>query len=665
MAGRRCLVASLGLLFASSAASPQSPAEAPKKAHIEGRVLSLSDGTPLAGASVRVKAVVAGFESAPDPNESVYSGQAGAGGQYIFEGVAPGSYRIYADQPGYVRRFYGATSVTTLSPGTVVQVAAGQTLKNLDVELAPQGSISGHVRDENDEPVRDASATALRMWYEDGHRELLPLSSADTDVDGGFTLRSLPPGKYYIRVEQKAPPRVAGAPGAGQQREAMPTMLRRTFYPDAEVAENAAPLTLTSGTAVRGIDFHLKRAKLVAVRGEVDWGSLGPPAQPLILALMPATFDLIGTVNPRFAHVQQDGGFAFDEVVAGTYYLEPARVRVDTRANRKFGGTTVVEVRDEDVSGIHFHALPAPDLIGRIRIEDAPAQQTPPAIAGVESPTGGSTALKPARGTSGGAPVPPPPGYKGASSPQRGERNAPSADPAPGLPATGAATAPAASVAVTPVAAMTVSPVAGELSLADVGVRLIAAERVSLNLPQAATDASGSFLLPAVPPERYLVETANLPEGTYLKTVSFNGQNITNAVLDVSSGFGGDLNLVLSKNAGEVSGTVRDGKDNALPAVWVSLWRTDSNPVGSGGATTQVVSTDGQGTFQFRHLAPGKYRVAAWEEIEYGLAQAAAFCRMFERDGVSIALDKGGREAVALKPIPSALIEEAVWKTPR
>jgi hypothetical protein len=185
--------------------------EAKKKARLEGHVQS--QGAPLVGASVRLRKVVEGFGGPPDPNESAYSVQSGPAGLYVFQGVEPASYRIYADQPGYVRRFYGARSVTTLSPGTVVQVVAGQTLKNLDVDLIPQGSISGRVRDENDEPVREGLATALRVWYEDGHRELLPLGSAETDLDGGFTVRSLPPGNYYICLEQKTPPRIAGATG--------------------------------------------------------------------------------------------------------------------------------------------------------------------------------------------------------------------------------------------------------------------------------------------------------------------------------------------------------------------------------------------------------------------------------------------------------------------
>jgi hypothetical protein len=651
----------LALLIALPGAAQQTSSdEAKQKGRLEGHVRS--HGTPLVGASVRLRKVVEGFGGPPDPNESAYSVQTGPGGLYVFEGVGPASYRIYADQPGYVRRFYGARSVTTLSPGTVVQLVAGQTLKNLDVELIPQGSISGRVKDENDEPVREGLATALRIWYEDGHRELLPMGSADTDVDGGFAVRSLPPGTYYICVEQKTPPRIAGAAGSRQQREALEQMLRRTFYPDADGPEAAAPVTVPAGVAIQGINFHMKRANLLHVRGKVDWGAVGTTAKPLVLALAPAAFDLLGTVNPRLAHVRTDGSFAFDEVVAGTYYIGPARVGVDASV-QELGGTTAVEVRDEDVSDVTLRLLRAPDLAGRIRIEAASPNGAGPSIAavGLRPPEDGTTSTgvpglganlpKPAGGVAGAA-VPPPPGYQEGSPTQQSEGSIPGA--------TGEASG-VGPPAVAPLVATATAPVTSGLSLAEIGIRLIAAERVSLNLPDTTAGLDGSFRLLAVPPDRYLVQTANLPDGTYVKTISFNGQQLTNSVLDLTSGSNGELNILLSKEAGEVSGTVLDSDGNAQQAAWVSLWPTDRNS----SETAEVAITDGRGAFRLGHLAPGKYRAVAWEEIEYGLAQTAAFCRLFDQDGTSIDLDEGSRESVRLKPVPSGRIEEATWRLPR
>ncbi len=631
-------------------------------------MLSLGDGTALAGASVRLKRVAEGFGGAPDPNESAYSGQTGPGGFYFFDGVEPGSYQIYADQPGYVRRYHGARSSVTLTPGTAVEVSADQTLKNVDVELLPQGSISGYLWDEDGQPVREGHVNALRIWYEGGHRELLPLASTSTDVDGGFTLRSLPPGKYYVRADEKVSSRIAGASGAGQ-RAAMSKMLRRTFYPEAEGPESALAVEIAAGAKVRGIDFHMKRAELLRVQGKVEWGDVGKPEKPLILSLTTTAFDLLGTVSPRLAVVRADSTFAFDEVVAGTYYLEPARIHVDPARTRMFGGTTVVEVRDEDVTDVNFRVIKAPDLSGRIRIEGGLGNESSSIAPALESlpvegksfparPVGNAPAPKRASAERGAGPPPPPPGYKAGGQNGVGEGSSPESEgskPEP-LPASnsGAVVSPA-SLAFQPGPSIN-----GDRSLADVGIRLIAADRVSVNPPNTTTQMDGNFLLQSVPPGRYLVETANLPEGTYVRTVSFNGPEVPNGVLELTLGLGGELDLLLSKEAAELSGTVLDDKDNALGAVWVSLWKVDRDPAGSP-AIAEVAITNGQGAFRFGHLAPGKYKAVAWGEIEYGLAQTAAFCRLFERDAGSITLDARSRQTINLKPVPPGRIEEAGW----
>jgi hypothetical protein len=157
------------------------------------------------------------------------------------------------------------------------------------------------------------------------------------------------------------------------------------------------------------------------------------------------------------------------------------------------------------------------------------------------------------------------------------------------------------------------------------------------------------------------VQTANLPDGTYVKTISFNGQQLTNSVLDLTSGSSGEINILLSKDAGEVSGTVVDSDGNVQPAAWVSLWPAEKDS----SETAEVAITDARGAFRLIHLAPGKYKAVAWEEIEYGLAQTMAFCRLFEQDGASIDLDEGSRESIRLKPVPSGRIEEATWRLPR
>jgi hypothetical protein len=198
--------------------------------------------------------------------------------------------------------------------------------------------------------------------------------------------------------------------------------------------------------------------------------------------------------------------------------------------------------------------------------------------------------------------------------------------------------------------------------LGDIAIRLRASGRLSVNAPQAASKADGTFSLPAAPLGRYQVAITNLPEGTYVKSVLFSSQDITNAELDLMLGIGGEIRIVLAKDAGEVTGTVRDAQDGLLPDTIVSIWRTDRGSAGS----CRTVTTDNSGTFRANHLAPGEYRAVAWAEIDPGLAGLGAFCRLFGPDGVNVGIDEHGkRQSIDLKAVPSARIEEAVWKLPR
>ncbi len=374
------LAAALGLLSAPLAApQQQSMDEAKKWGRVEGRVASQLDGTPLGGATIRLRKIEsAGFDTAPDPNESAYSCQTGADGRYILGGVEPGSYRVYADRPGYLRRFYGARANAEMSPGTAVQVAAGQSVKDLDLRLFRLGTITGLVRDEDGELVPEAQVLAMRVWYEDGLRELLPLGFVKTDVNGHFAFRSLLPGRYYICVEQKLPSRIAGASRPGD-REALQNMLARTCYPEAGSPQDAIPVDVRAASSVDSIELRMKRIKLFRVEGQVEWEGQALSEKPLLLELIQKSPDMFEEPGHRLARVRKDGSFRFEEVAEGSYYIEPARAMLDTSGNQKLGGRGEAIVHRQDVSDVKLRVFKAPDVTGRIRIDGAsPNEATAP-----------------------------------------------------------------------------------------------------------------------------------------------------------------------------------------------------------------------------------------------------------------------------------------------
>jgi hypothetical protein len=198
--------------------------------------------------------------------------------------------------------------------------------------------------------------------------------------------------------------------------------------------------------------------------------------------------------------------------------------------------------------------------------------------------------------------------------------------------------------------------------LAGIYVYLSSAEGVSINPPRATSQGDGTFQLANVPLDRYHVNVSELPPGVYVKSVIYNGDDVTVSRIDLTAA-SATLEVVLSANAGEVSGAVQDSQGKALPSVLVSLW-PGSQPGAEIAVRAQVASTDQNGMFRFGNLAPGEYRIASWEDIDYGLAQHGAFCALFNSTAVKVEVGERERERADIKPIPTAAIEIAVAALP-
>ena len=78
---------------------------------------------------------------------------------FVFNNVAPGSYRIVAEREGYITQEYGQPSFT--GTGTIVTVGAGQRLTPIDFQLTPSGVIVGRVLDEDGEPLARLAGNTL------------------------------------------------------------------------------------------------------------------------------------------------------------------------------------------------------------------------------------------------------------------------------------------------------------------------------------------------------------------------------------------------------------------------------------------------------------------------------------------------------------------------
>jgi hypothetical protein len=157
--------------------------------------------------------------------------------------------------------------------------------------------------------------------------------------------------------------------------------------------------------------------------------------------------------------------------------------------------------------------------------------------------------------------------------------------------------------------------------------------------PQVTDD--GTFAIHNIMPAVYRVQVQPLPPGTYVKSIRFGSQDLMKSALDLTSGSGGTMNVVLSPNAGDISGIVR-GADGILATnALVTLW-TPGVPVEGVTDFTRTASSDTKGQFKFSGLPPGEYRLAAWEIIEqlYGLELTPEFWRGFDSQAVTVTVNE-------------------------
>jgi protocatechuate 3,4-dioxygenase beta subunit len=153
----------------------------------------------------------------------------------------------------------------------------------------------------------------------------------------------------------------------------------------------------------------------------------------------------------------------------------------------------------------------------------------------------------------------------------------------------------------------------------------------------------GTFSIVNVMPGAYRVLVQPVPQGSYVKSIRFGSQDLLKSALDLTGGSGGMLNVVLSPNAGDVSGIVHNPDGTPLASVQVTLW-TPGVPAEGATDFTRTSVTDANGQFKFANLPPGEYRIAAWEQIDPGLGVVPDFRIKFESKAAAVKLEENAHE---------------------
>ncbi len=178
----------------------------------------------------------------------------------------------------------------------------------------------------------------------------------------------------------------------------------------------------------------------------------------------------------------------------------------------------------------------------------------------------------------------------------------------------------------------------GSTPMGDISINPIDQETWK-NAEFVDVDDKGSFHILKLAPERYRIE-AHGPPGSYVRSIRFGERDITPDNLDLTAGIGGTMEIVLSPSAASVTGVVRDKDGKPAPFAMVELWSASPSELPSG------ANADGNGRFRISDLAPGDYRVAAWETVNPSMLHNPDFLARFESSATKVSVPESASVSV-------------------
>jgi hypothetical protein len=334
------------LVMQATRAAADSPAAAPSKNRIEGRVRA-STGDPLGGAIVQA--------TGRQPFNGVQvvgvvaTTRTDSTGRFALDLPQDGEYRLQAGKPAYL--------ATDPSPERV-QIGKGVIPPPVELTLTPGGGIAGTIVDSAGEPFEGVRVTAMQVRRENG-RVVATRGGWErvTDDRGRYRVFGLPAGPYIVMASTDAS---ASGTDRDQRRG-----FTRTYYPGTARVDGAQLLQVQAGSDLTEIDLSVVPTVAARVSGTVT-DSAGQPFTGRVQLGVSGQSGSIA-VEPLVTAAESDGTFEFRDIPPGDYVVQAISEGRFGRAG-EFGVASVV-VADRDPPPAVVRTSPGVTLEGRFTAE--------------------------------------------------------------------------------------------------------------------------------------------------------------------------------------------------------------------------------------------------------------------------------------------------------
>jgi hypothetical protein len=556
---------------------------------------------------------------------------ADAEGRFAFRELPAGRFNLSVTKAGFVEGAYGRLRPSGPTRALVLDENGREA--SVSIPLWRFAAITGTLADEHGEPLIGATVRALRKAIVAGVPKFTVAATDQTDDRGIFRISSLEPGEYIVAVpmtqnagletfalgggmvfEAVASTRaelpvmmvseMAGAMPPGLSEDGRPLAYPTQFYPAAVSSTRATVIAVASGEERAGVDFQLRPARAQRISGHVT----GPdgPAQHVSLSLVPADADALATAIETATTISDaNGTFTFPAVPAGQYSIKVLRAPqtamrgVPDEMMVQTGGAVMV-TRTVTIGGPGGGVAPPPP--------------TDPTLWADVPVTVGSTDIVDL-----GVALRPGPRVRGEVQ-FNGAAQRPTPDRLPAI-------------------MVMLEPADG---------------RTGLPLLRGRVENTGSFSTASVPPGKYVLRVAGVPQGWTFRGAIAGGRDIADMPIDIEGSDIGGVMLTFTDRPSEISGSVTAAAGGADDSATVIVFPTDREGwthYGMSPRRLRNVRVDKTGAFTISNLPPGDYYVAAVREASAADWQSPRFLEALAPQAQRVQLGDGQKASQSLKVV--------------
>ena len=170
--------------------------------------------------------------------------------------------------------------------------------------------------------------------------------------------------------------------------------------------------------------------------------------------------------------------------------------------------------------------------------------------------------------------------------------------------------------------------------------------------PQAQVKADGTFVLQGVVPGIWDIDVQPIPDGGYIKSMRLGRQDVLTEEMVISSDTKDQLNIVVSTYGGILEGDVKtESGESAGP---VHVLAAPDGEFSNVLSFYSVANSDEKGHFKLKHLTPGRFKLYAFEVLDYCAWCDPDFLKLFVAQGKPVQITEGVNPSKEIRLIHNA-----------